>query len=193
MPKIDAPTVAEHHRLRRAALLRAAQELVATGGLESLTLTAVGRAAGLARSSVYQYFDSPAALIAALVEDLMPRSAEHLASAATPGEPADRVEAFVRAALRTATDPTHRALAELTSGPADAVPEECTARLAELHRDQAAPLRAALVDLDVAEPELTTDLLMGVVQAAVHAVLAGRPLDAVTSRTLAVVHGAISA
>ncbi len=52
MPRIDAPTVAEHHQMRRAALMAAAGDLLATQGVESVTLGAVGAAAGLARSSV---------------------------------------------------------------------------------------------------------------------------------------------
>jgi AcrR family transcriptional regulator len=191
VPKIDAPTVVEHHARQRAALLRAAEEILADGGIEALTLAAVGRAAGLARSSVYQYFDSAPALIAALVEDLLPRSVEHLtAVSAQAGGPRAQVEAFVVAALRTATAPTHRALAVLATA---ALPAECSARLAELHGDQLAPLRAALSDLAVPDPGLTATLLMGVVQAAAVAVEAGQPLDAVVRRTLAIVRGAVDA
>ena len=58
MPRIDAPTVAEHHAQRRAALLAAAEELLAEQGVEAVTPAAVGARAGLARSSVYQYFSS---------------------------------------------------------------------------------------------------------------------------------------
>ncbi|MCV2395199.1 TetR family transcriptional regulator [Actinotalea sp. M2MS4P-6] len=189
MPKIDAPTVVEHHARRRAALLHAAAEIVADGGLDALTLAAAGRATGLARSSVYQYFDSTPALIAAMVEDLMPRSGHELAVVtARAGDPRAQVEAFVAAALRTATDPTHRALAALGTA---SLPPECAARVAELHRDQEAPLRAALAELPVPDPELTAALLLGTVQGAVRAVESGRSLDEVTRRTLAVVRAVL--
>ncbi|MGB8020339.1 MAG: TetR family transcriptional regulator, partial [Candidatus Nanopelagicales bacterium] len=80
MPRIDAPTVAEHHQMRRAALIAAANDLLATEGVEAVTLGAVGAAAGLARSSVYQYFDSTGSLLAELVEQEVPRATAHLAA-----------------------------------------------------------------------------------------------------------------
>lgn len=190
MPRIAAPTVAEHHARQRSALLAAAERIVSDAGVEALTLAAVGRAAGLARSSVYQYFDSAPALVAALVEDLMPRSAAHLAEVTDrAGEARDRVEAFVASAIEAAAHPSHRALAALAT--AD-LPEECRARLAELHTEQQAPLRAALGDLGVPDAHLTADLLMGVVRAAAEAIASGRPLGQVTQRATALTRAALS-
>ena len=60
MPKISAPTVAEHRVRQRDALLHAATELLVDGGVSAVTPAAVGAAAGLARPSVYQYFSSGA-------------------------------------------------------------------------------------------------------------------------------------
>lgn len=186
MPKIDAPTVAEHHRRRRDALLAATERLLAEGGVDGVTLGAVGAQAGLARSSVYQYFDSAPALLAALVEDRMPRSLARLhADTAAAADPAGRVDAFIRSALRTTTDTTHRALSAL----ADAdLPADCAARLAELHLDQLAPLRTALADLGTPDPELTAQLVMSLVEGATRAVVRGAELDAVVDRTLALIH-----
>lgn len=189
MPKIDAPTVAEHHEQRRAALLEAAAGLLAEGGLDAVTLAAVGQAAGLARSSVYQYFDSAPALIAAVVEDVMPRAVQDLASRMdSVPSPAARVDTYVRTALAAATDQTHRALAVLATAP---LPPACAARLAELHADQQAPLRAALTDLGVPDPELSAQLVAAVVHAAGRAVLAGQPLEHVLPRVLDLVHGGV--
>lgn len=190
MPKIDAPTVAEHHRRRREALLAATERLLAETGIDGVTLGAVGALAGLARSSVYQYFDSAPALLAALVEDRMPRSLAQLDADTAAADPVDRVDAFVRSALRTTTDTTHRALSAL----ADAdLPAECAMRLAELHLGQQAPLRAALADLGAPDPELTAELVMSLIEGATRAVVRGAPLDAVVARTLALVHGGLRA
>jgi len=191
MPKIDAPTVAEHHRRRRAALLAAAEEILATDGLDALSLGSVGSAAGLARSSVYQYFDSTPALLAALVEDAMPRALEEL-TARTGGAagPMDRVEAYVRSALTLATDPTHRALASLADAP---LPAECAARLTEMHHGLLDPLRAALAELGTPDPTLTASLVMGTVQAASRAVLAGLQVEDVLDRTLVLLRGGLRA
>jgi len=74
-----------------------------------VSLATVGAATGLARSSVYQYFDSTPALLAAVVEDEFPRATERLRSAVTEGvNPAEQIDAFVRTALEMATEPTHR-------------------------------------------------------------------------------------
>ena len=53
MPRITAPTVAEHHAKQRRALLDAARDLLAETGAEP-SMAAVARRAGLARSSIYQ-------------------------------------------------------------------------------------------------------------------------------------------
>jgi AcrR family transcriptional regulator len=189
MPKIDAPTVVEHHNRQRAALLTAATTLLAEEGLDAFTLAAVGSAAGLARSSVYQYFDSAPALLAAVIEDVMPRAAEQLATAvARARTPEQRVDAFVRATLDTATDPIHRSLSALAHA---SLPAECRARIGELHHEQFAPLRAAVAELDVPDPELTTRLLRGLIQAAAGSIDDGARKARVTDRTLDLIHRAL--
>ena len=185
MPRIDAPTVAEHHQMRRAALLSAAGDLLATEGVEAVTLGAVGAAAGLARSSVYQYFDSTGSLLAALVEQEVPRASAHLAAVvARAGDPSGKVEAFVKASLRAATDDNHRALAAL--GWAD-LPPQCRARLAELHQQQLAPLVDALADLGVRDPQVTATLIYGLVRSAAAAINAGTSRTRVTRETLSLI------
>lgn len=186
MPKIDAPTVAEHHQRRRAELLAAATTLLADHGLDAVTLAAVGSAAGLARSSVYQYFDSTPALLAAVVEDVMPRAADQLAIAmARAATPAARIDAFVRTSLETATNPTHRSLHALEGS---ALPAKCLARIAELHQQFYQPLLAALVELDVPQPDLTMRLVLGIVSAASRAIIDGASSDKVFTATLHLTH-----
>jgi AcrR family transcriptional regulator len=186
MPKIDAPTVAEHHSKQRAALLAAATTLLAEEGLDAITLAAVGSAAGLARSSVYQYFDSAPALLAAVIEDVMPRAAKELAEAvARARTPEQRIDAFVRATLDTATDPIHRSLSALAQAP---LPAQCRVRISELHHEQFAPLRAAVAELDVPDPELTTRLIRGLIQAAAGSICDGARKPHVMVRTLELIH-----
>lgn len=190
MPRIDAPTVAEHHQMRRAALMAAAGDLLASQGVESVTLGAVGAAAGLARSSVYQYFDSTGSLLAALVEQEVPRATAHLAAVvAKESEPSAKVEAFVKASLRAATDDKHRAMAEL--GWSD-LPPECQARLAELHQEQLAPLVGALEELGTRDPQITATLIYGLVRTAATAINAGAPRTKVTRETLALMRSGVA-
>ncbi|HEX6887013.1 MAG TPA: TetR family transcriptional regulator [Candidatus Nanopelagicales bacterium] len=191
MPRIDAPTVAEHHARRRAALVAAAGDLLATEGVEGVTLAAAGAAAGLARSSVYQYFDSAGSLLAATVEAALPRATAELAAAvARAGAPLDRVEAWVRASVAGGTDPAHRSMADLGGMQ---LPEACRARLAELHAAQQAPLEAALAEHGVAEPALVAELLSGLVRTAAASINAGADAAAVTQRAVALVLGACGA
>ncbi|MGV8966167.1 MAG: TetR/AcrR family transcriptional regulator [Cellulomonas sp.] len=186
MPRITAPTVAEHRTRQREALLAAATDLLVSQGAGAVTPGAVGAAAGLARPSVYQYFASGADLLAAVVEDAFPRAnAELRAALDRASDPADRLDAYVRETLRLARDGAHRAAAALAAAP---LPDQCRARLAELHREQAAPLLEALQDLDVPEPALTAQLLGGTLRAAMAALDGGAAYDVVTDRTLALVH-----
>ncbi len=132
-----------------------------------------------------QYFDSTGSLLAALVEQELPRATAHLAAVvARGGQPADKVEAFVKASLRAATDDNHRAMAEL--GWAD-LPQECQARLAELHQEQLAPLVDALAELGARDPEITAALIYGLVRAAATAINAGTPRTRVTRETFALI------
>ncbi|WP_406673984.1 helix-turn-helix domain-containing protein [Nonomuraea sp. N2-4H] len=71
MPRIQAPTVAEHRAAQRRALLDAAREILAETGRPP-TLARVAERAGLARSSLYQYFRSSGDLLNAVVEDVFP-------------------------------------------------------------------------------------------------------------------------
>ena len=79
MPKINASTVAEHRAHQREALIGAAIDILVNEGATAVTPAAVGARAGLARSSVYQYFDSSAALLATITEEAFRRSNEALA------------------------------------------------------------------------------------------------------------------
>ena len=58
MPKIVAPTIGEHRELRRTQLINAAMELALTEGARAVTVSAVAAKAGLARTSIYEYFAS---------------------------------------------------------------------------------------------------------------------------------------
>lgn len=175
---------------RRTALLEAAAGLLAEQGTGAVTLAAVGAAAGLARSSVYQYFDSTPALLASVVEELASRANDRLAEAGVhESTPRARIDAFVRAALDTALDATHRSLMSLDSV---TLPRECRVHVEELHRRQFEPLRAALEELGDPDPPLTADLIRGILGAASRSLGEGVPRDAVVRRTLHLVHHGIA-
>lgn len=66
MPKISAPTVAEHRRRQHAQVLAAARALMERDG-QLPSLGAVAQHCGLARTSLYQYVRSRTDLVAQLL------------------------------------------------------------------------------------------------------------------------------
>lgn len=189
MPKIEAATVAEHHQMRRAALIGAAADLLARDGVEAVTLAAVGSAAGLARSSVYQYFDSTGAVLAAVVEAAIPRAAASMATAVESApDPRAKVLAWVRAYLAAVTDPAHRALADLGGL---TLPSECQDRIDALHAAKAAPLVSALTDLGTDDPQLTAALIEGIARVGAERINAGASPERVQRRVAHFVSAAL--
>ena len=191
MPRIDAPTVAEHHRMRQGALLAAGLEILATEGPSGLTHTALGGAAGIARTSVYQYFPSRDGLVDAVIDHAFSLASAHLsATVERAASPMDRVAAYVTHAVARASDATHRVFASI---PGDRLSPAQEERLADLHRTALAPLRDALTELGVADPSLTASLIDAMVQAASRHILAGDdPASVTPALVAAVVHGPLA-
>ncbi|CAL9341944.1 hypothetical protein SUDANB106_00294 [Streptomyces sp. enrichment culture] len=160
-------------------------------GAAAVTPAAVGARAGLARSSVYQYFDSSAALLATITEEAFRRSNEALTSAmAAASGPVERVEAFFRESLRLGAEGAHRPAAALMGA---GLPPACQERLMELHLEQVEPFRAAVREIGAPDPELTADLIAGMLHTALlTAVEHGAPLDTVTDRALELVRRCLS-
>jgi len=173
MPRISAPTLVEHRERQRAALLDAVEDLVLETGSTAITVSAVASKAGLARSSVYEYYGSPSALLAATVVDRMQRwTLEVDADVARGRTPAERIELFVRASLDLAAKGAQR-LGRVVRI-AD-MPPECSDALAEMHRDMTRPLTMALEESRVDSPDRAADFVIGIVQAATLRIEAGSP------------------
>ncbi len=165
MPKISAPTVAEHRARQRAALLDAARLLLEEQGYPGLTFGALADRTGLARPTVYEYFGSKDDLMVALCEREIGRQAElvrgRLEGASGPRE---RVAAFVRAQLDLALEEPR-----LVAPPGAEVPvgAAARARIRELHQRLASTLTEALGDLAETDRALLAGLVQGVVNAAI--------------------------
>lgn len=190
MPKITAATVAEHRANQRDALLAAARHLLVTQGPHAVTPAAIGERAGLARSSVYKYFDSTAGILAEVVEDGFPRWAEAVrATVDAQRDPRSRIVAYLRANLDLVANGEHRLATALASVE---LPPRCRDRLQELHRDLTAPLVDALADLGTADPEVLAALVQGVIDAATRLIEAGAPADRVIASALALVEAGLT-
>jgi len=190
MPRIDAPTVAEHHVMRRDAIVAAARDLLGTAGASAVTPAAVAARSGLARTSVYQYFPSTGSLLAAAVEATFADSSAALAAGVEQaGDPRARVRAYVRGSLRLAAQ-DHGPFHQLTLSD---LPPECVDRVRELHDELVAPLRSAVDASGVRDTALVTVLVFGAISAAVQLLDHGRDLDETTAATLSFVDAGIDA
>ncbi|ROO89017.1 TetR family transcriptional regulator [Actinocorallia herbida] len=162
MPKIQAATVAEHRALRRRALLDAARAILAeTGGKEPPGLGAVAERAGLARPSVYQYFKSRDALLAALIEDMFPQWTAFVNARMDEAEgDGAKILAYVEANLHLVASGEH-AIVQALATLADS--EVVMRSSGALHEGLRGPLVAALAAHGAARPEETADLLHSIV------------------------------
>ena len=189
MPKIDAPTVAEHRANQERALLAAARQLALAGGRAAVTPSAVGAAAGLARSSVYKYFQTADEILERVAATGFEDWGTRVNAAVGRASDADaQIEAYVEATLELAGSGAHRAAVLAGGQPRDHAARE---RLALAHHKLAAPLRAALADRGDPDPDLTADLIDGALSRAIGQLDAGRPVDQVVPMTLAFVRRAV--
>jgi len=72
VPKIRAASIDEHKELTRRALLDAAFHVIAEAGSAEVPLGEIALAAGVGRTTFYDYFDDRDDVIASLVEDKLP-------------------------------------------------------------------------------------------------------------------------
>lgn len=175
MPRIRAASVAEHRTMQRAALLDAARALLSEGGTEALTFPALAQRTGLARSSVYEYFRSRAAVVEELCTvDFPVWAAEVEAVMAESESPGEKIEAYVRQQLALVGDRRHRAVVAISAGELDAGARE---RIRAAHGGLIAMIVEALGALGHEQPRLTAILLQGVVDAAVRRIELGAAED----------------
>ncbi|WP_171118816.1 MULTISPECIES: TetR/AcrR family transcriptional regulator [Streptomyces] len=163
--------MAEHRSMQRAALLDAARSLLSEGGTEALTFPALAERTGLARSSVYEYFRSRAAVVEELCAVDFPVWAAEVetAMAAVDGAEA-KVEAYVRAQLALVGDQRHRAVVAISASELDAGARE---KIRAAHGGLVAMIVEALRELGHAEPRLAAMLVQGVVDSAVRRIELG--------------------
>jgi AcrR family transcriptional regulator len=175
MPKISAPTVAEHRAAQRAALMAAASGLIAEQGVAAVTPRAVCERAGLARSSFYDYFPSKDDLLAAIAIQAFEEWAAELdavIAAAPPGRA--RLHAYVEATIRMAADGKHDLATELQQ--AELSPKSLDAVM-EMHDTLIAPLQHVLLDLGLPEDRALLTLVRGVISAGMQLVAHGATVD----------------
>ncbi|MDI5967533.1 TetR/AcrR family transcriptional regulator [Streptantibioticus silvisoli] len=167
--------MAEHRTMQRDALLDAARALLSEGGTEALTFPALAERTGLARSSVYEYFRSRAAVVEELCAVDFPVWAAEVSAAMEAADAAEgKIEAYVRRQLDLVGDRRHRAVVTIAAGELDAGARE---KIRAAHGGLVAILVDALSELGHGEPRLTAMLLQGIVDAAVRRLELGAAED----------------
>lgn len=161
--------------MQRAALLDAARSLLSEGGTEALTFPALAERTGLARSSVYEYFRSRAAVVEELCAvDFPVWAAEVEAAMAGSGTPEGKVQAYVRRQLELVGDRRHRAVVAISASELDDGARE---KIRAAHGGLIAIIVEALGELGHQQPRLAAMLLQGVVDAAVRRIELGAAED----------------
>ena len=156
MPRIQAPTVAEHRARQRRAILDAARAHLAEVG-RAPSLADAGARAGLARSSVYEYFASREDLLTAVVADVFPDWADQVVSAIEQREtPGEQIWAYVEANMRLFAG-AEQAVAHALATVVD--PSVLAEPMARFHQSLQEPLLRALREHGEAEPDLMADVI----------------------------------
>jgi AcrR family transcriptional regulator len=179
MPKIDAPTVAEHRAQVQARLVDAAEEILRAGQPDRLTAGAVSSAAGIARNSIYRYVDSVEDLRALVVARYLPAWLAAVDQAMAQSEdPGARVVTWVRANLEQAAASGHGWLMEAVR----AVPHRSDETLDQAHsgmRDALSDAWFDLLDGDEQRSTLAAAFTLGILEGGFRQLDAGQPVAVV--------------
>ena len=175
MPKIQAPSIAEHRERRRHQLIVAAMELAISGGAEAVTVSAVAQRAGLSRSSIYEYFSSSADLIADLVVEELDYYTARLAEAIKGStDPFEKIALWIAEGLRYVEDGRHMLVKSLNTV---STPDYRKEEVAMGHRRLISPLRQALAETGIKEIASAGAFLQSVTDAASMRIDAGNDAE----------------
>lgn len=188
MPKISAPTVAEHRSVQQGALLESAEAILLADGIDAVTPTTVTSRAGLARSTFYEHFPSKDDLLVALARAAFERWGADLRAVVHAADPGvAQFRAYVHATLHFTTDSNH-ALATALRG----VPLSPKGRddIVAMHAALDDPLQSILASVGANNTKLTATLVRGTLSSAMALVKAGVDVSSVEAETLALLlHG----
>jgi AcrR family transcriptional regulator len=132
-PRIQEATIREQRQMRQRQLMDAALNLAMEDGVDSVTVSAVAKRAGLARSSIYEYFASSADLIADLVMEEMAYYNKRLLKAVDNVEdPFEYIKLWIEEALQYVVDGRHLLVKSLNTV---TTPTYRKSEIAQGHRD----------------------------------------------------------
>jgi AcrR family transcriptional regulator len=173
MPRISAPTVAEHVAAQEAAVIGAARRLFDARGVRHVSLGDIAAEVGLSRTSLYRYFPTKAHIVQRWFELTMaPLVDASRAAVATDGSRAERLERWLDVQLDFMLDDEHAALVT-ASGELDDLPADVRERIGAQHRELYATLSPVLDSDDRELARTRTMFVAGLVRSAAELVRSG--------------------
>ena len=146
---------------RQDAILSAAQALIATHGVDAVSMQHLAKSTGLSRPAIYQYFASREHVLAELVinemADLSNAIDEHVAELQDPME---RVRVWVHYSLAHLASSDHRAIRAISI---DSLPEDSRGMVRAMHGHFMMALINPVTQLGVRDVTATCHLLYAAV------------------------------
>ncbi len=168
MPKIAAENIEEHVRRQTGRILDVATELFTTSGYRATDLGAIARNMGLARNSLYRYFQSKDHILVAVMQrEMMPYVERTRSLAIEYRDPAERIEAWLGLQMELATGPCHAMIRML--GDIDQASDETRAQIRILHEAPRDVLEQAVSELladTERDPKLVSAMIASMVESA---------------------------
>jgi len=163
-PKIQAATVVEQRQMRQRQLIDAALSIALESGAANITVAAVAKRAGLARSSMYEYFSSSADLIADLVIEELALYQKRLAHAVKETQdPYQHIELWIAEALQYVVDGRHMLIKSLNAA---TIPEFRRDEISQGHRNLMTTISAPLQDIGLTDIRGAMSYLQNTIEAA---------------------------
>ena len=183
MPRINTSNLVEQREWRRSQLIGAAAAIALESGSEAITVSAVAQRAGLARTSVYEYFGSSAELVADLIIEELSGFTNILNAAVEPADtPEEAIAHWINSALLYIADGRHL-LAKALS--ATSLPINRSAEIGAAHRALLAPLTSALTQIGVKDLNYALSMIQSLTDAATKRIENGNDADIEISKTTA--------
>lgn len=149
---------------RQEAILEAAQSLIASKGVDGISMAELAKATGLSRPAIYQYFASKDHVLAELVinemADLSNAIERHIEGLA---EPMERIRIWIHYSLAHLASAEHRIVREISIA---SLPEESRGMINAMHGHFMVALLSPIREIGVKDVTATAHLIFASVAAA---------------------------
>lgn len=182
MRTLSTGKVAEQREWRRTQLIAAAAEIALESGGDAVTVSALAQRAGLARTSVYEYFGSSAELVADLIIEELTGFTEILNNAVRlANQPNEAIKFWIESALQYIADGRHL-LAKALS--ATSLPKDRSQQVATAHRALLAPIHEALTELGIKDTQFALLMIQTITDVATKRIESGNNAEAEIQKAL---------